>query len=109
MRHRLKVRIGEAAGQGASDTPDNNDGAPSWHAVHFSSDSADWYTPDHIIQRVMEVLGDIDLDPCADPDRTIPAATHFTPEGDGLSRGWHGRVYMNPPYGKEIARWVTKL
>ena len=29
----------------------------------------------------------------------MPAGKHFTAAEDGLSREWHGRVYMNPPYG----------
>lgn len=80
-------------------------------SVHFSSKSPEWYTPPHIIESVVEVLGEIDLDPCADDLRGIPAARHFTKEDDGLSAGnpWRGRVYMNPPYGKAIGGWVSKL
>src|SRR4030095_4997656 len=28
---------------------------------------------------------------------------------DGLTKSWHGKVYMNPPYGREIEQWVSKL
>lgn len=79
------------------------------HAVHYSSKSAEWYTPDAIVERVMEALGDIDLDPCADPDHGIPAMAHMTAADDGLARDWFGRVYMNPPYGQEIKYWARKL
>ena len=28
---------------------------------------------------------------------------------DGLSKSWNGeRVFCNPPYGKEISKWVKK-
>jgi len=27
---------------------------------------------------------------------------------DGLRHPWHGKVYMNPPYGREIGAWVEK-
>ena len=74
-----------------------------------SSTSAEWYTPPVIIDRVLAVLGRIDLDPCADPGRSIPAAAHFTVAEDGLAQAWHGRVYMNPPYGREIIHWIRKL
>jgi hypothetical protein len=54
-------------------------------------------------------MGGIDLDPCAEPDKRVPAALHYTEADDGLSQGWRGRVYMNPPYGKTIGTWVDKL
>ena len=75
----------------------------------MSSDSPEWYTPPHVIAAVVAALGAIDLDPCADPGRTVPASEHFTEEDDGLAREWHGRVYMNPPYGPAIPAWVDHL
>lgn len=68
--------------------------------IHFSSESKEWYTPFSFIEKVIEAMGGIDLDPCADPSRAVPAAEHFTKEDDGLVRDWRGRVYMNPPYGR---------
>lgn len=66
-----------------------------------------WLTPPHVLQ----VLGDFDLDPCAAPEpRPWPtAATHWTREDDGLSRGWEGRVWLNPPYGPDTATWIKRL
>lgn len=75
----------------------------------MSSDSIEWYTPRHIIDAVLLTLGAIDLDPCADPDRFVPALTHYTEEDNGLGKTWEGRVYMNPPYGRTIGSWTTKL
>lgn len=65
-----------------------------------------WLTPPHII----EALGPFDLDPCASVGRPWDtAATHYTVEDDGLSREWHGRVWLNPPYGKHAAVWLQRL
>lgn len=77
----------------------------------FSSNSDEWYTPEIIIIRVLKVLGSIDLDPCSNSleNPTIPAKGHYTDLDDGLSYPWHGKVYMNPPYGNEIASWVNHL
>lgn len=75
----------------------------------YSSDSAEWYTPQDVITRVERVLGAISLDPCANSEKTVPAKRHYTAEDDGLSQKWAGSVYMNPPYGREIAPWVEKL
>jgi hypothetical protein len=80
-------------------------------AVHFSSGSKEWYTPPNVVYRVLEVLGQIDMDPCSNggDNPNIPATVHFTKEQDGLSRKWAGRVYMNPPYGRGIDAWAEKL
>jgi phage N-6-adenine-methyltransferase len=75
----------------------------------MSSRSDEWHTPPSIIDRVRTALLDIDLDPCADAERKVPAAQHFTSEDDGLSRPWSGRVFMNPPYGDAISGWIDKL
>lgn len=86
----------------------NGDGQTS---VHFSSETEEWLTPPDLLRRVVEVLGGIDLDPCSDgePGPNVPAGHHFTQSEDGLNQAWFGRVFMNPPYGQEIADWVEKL
>jgi hypothetical protein len=68
-------------------------------------------TPDLIIERAIRTMGAIDLDPCAESalDPNVPAAAHFTLEDDGLAQDWYGRIYMNPPYGRQIGHWVAKL
>ena len=79
-------------------------------AVHYSSDSGEWYTPGHIIKAVVQAIGEIDLDPCSNAGTPIvPARTHFTYLDDGLAREWSGAVYMNPPYGRGIGEWTEKL
>ena len=71
--------------------------------------TAEWTTPPVVLTRVVQCLGGIDLDPWADGGRTVPAAQHFTASADGLGQSWHGRVYINPPYGRPIAAWIAKL
>ena len=80
-------------------------------AVHFSSETPEHYTPSVIIDAAIACMGGIDLDPCSNSKDTpnVPAAAHFTREDDGLSQEWHGCVYMNPPYGREIDDWIAKL
>ena len=79
--------------------------------VHFMSETEEWYTPKEIIDSVLEVLGEIDLDPCGNnkSQSTVPANKYFTKEEDGLTKSWDGTVYMNPPYGGEIKDWIIKL
>jgi hypothetical protein len=53
--------------------------------VHYSSETPEWYTPEHIITRVIGVMGEIDLDPCSnDKDNpNVPAKEHYTQADDG--------------------------
>jgi hypothetical protein len=39
----------------------------------------------------------------------VKAAKYFTRAEDGLKQRWQGRVFMNPPYGREIDPWIEKL
>jgi hypothetical protein len=77
----------------------------------MTSDSPEWYTPDEIIERTIQVLGDIDLDPCSNSHEVpnVPASVHYTQRDNGLSKDWQGKTYLNPPYGREIKEWVAKL
>lgn len=66
----------------------------------------EWLTP----PELLAALGPFDLDPCAPVDRPWSmAAEHFTVEDDGLSRPWHGRVWLNPPYGAQTFQWLRRL
>lgn len=80
-------------------------------AIHYSSESPEHYTPQKIIDAALWCMDEIDLDPCSNSHETpnVPAAMHYTAEDDGLAQEWRGRVYMNPPYGREIGAWVSKL
>jgi phage N-6-adenine-methyltransferase len=80
------------------------------HAVHFSSASPEWYTPPEIIAAVLDFFDQIDLDPCSNSKDApnVPAAHHLTTDDDGLHAAWWGRVYVNPPYGREIGPWVQR-
>ncbi len=68
----------------------------------------EWLTPPHIIIR----LGWFDLDPCAPCKDRRPwdtAGKHFCIHDDGLNKEWFGRVWCNPPYGRETFKWLSKL
>ncbi|BAY84608.1 C-5 cytosine-specific DNA methylase [Calothrix parasitica NIES-267] len=67
-----------------------------------------WYTPPYIVELVVQVLGEIDLDPCADDGKHISCKRHYIACDDGLTRQWEGRVFMNPPYSQPGV-WMEKL
>jgi len=77
--------------------------------VMGSSESPEWYTPPSIVERVVATMGEVDLDPSWHAESPVQAATAYTADDDGLAQRWAGRVYLNPPYGREIDAWVAKL
>ena len=74
--------------------------------VHFSSATDLHATPQDFFDRLDAEFG-FDLDVCASPENA-KCTIYFTKEDDGLSRDWTGVVWMNPPYGREIGRWLRK-
>jgi phage N-6-adenine-methyltransferase len=72
----------------------------------MSSATPEWATPQDFFDK-MNVLHGFELDVCATPENA-KCARFFTKEQDGLAQEWEGRVWMNPPYGREIGKWVRK-
>ena len=76
-------------------------------AVHFSSKSTEWATPQDFYERLNGTF-QFDLDPCATAE-TAKCENYFTEQEDGLNKNWGGhRVFMNPPYGRGIGKWIKK-
>ena len=65
-------------------------------AVHFSSARLDWKTPS-AVYNMLDAEFHFDFDPC-------PSNPGF----DGLSVDWGDCSFCNPPYGREIPKWVAK-
>jgi hypothetical protein len=78
------------------------------HDLRGADSTDEWFTP----PEVFDALGiDFDLDPAAPPSGVpwIPANRHFSKADDGLTQPWTGRVWLNPPYGRETRRWLARL
>lgn len=76
-------------------------------AAAMTSDRADWETPRDLFER-LDAFWHFDLDVAAS-DTNHLCADYYTKETDGLSHSWAGhRVWCNPPYGRDVARWVEK-
>ena len=73
----------------------------------FSSKSNEWETPQDLFNR-LDSTYNFNLDP-ASTDENAKCDNHYTIKDDGLSQPWGGyRVFCNPPYGREISKWVEK-
>lgn len=74
--------------------------------VMFSSKSDLWETPQELFDR-LNAIHHFNTDVCALPNNA-KCADFYTPEQDGLAQEWKGSCWCNPPYGREISRWVEK-
>jgi hypothetical protein len=85
---------------------------PAARAPPFGGGEYEHYSPAHFVEAVRKALGDIDLDPasCTAAQEVVRAKDFFSAETDGLAQEWHGRVFLNPPYHRDlIPRFVAKL
>ena len=74
--------------------------------VLYSSQKVEWENPQPIF-AFMDKIYHFNLDVCALPENTKCAA-YYTPTQDSLKQNWQGNCWMNPPYGRDIAKWMKK-
>lgn len=73
----------------------------------FSSETNEWATPQAFFDGLDKEFH-FTLDPCS-TDSNAKCELHYTIDNDGLTQDWGGqRVFCNPPYGREISKWVKK-
>ena len=75
-------------------------------AVHFSSKSDEWSTPQDLFDD-LDAVFHFDLDACASRENA-KCRRFFTRKDDALAQEWKGVVWMNPPYGRQIGHFVKK-
>ena len=87
----------------------------SYHEIASSSASAEWATPQWIVDQLAAEFGAFDLDPCATADNAKAPGCSIRQPDDGLSLPWKAdRVWLNPPYGRtdaygrDIGAWMRK-
>ena len=72
----------------------------------IGSDKCEWETPQCLFEELNAIHG-FTLDVCALPENA-KCERYFTPEQNGLAQKWDGVCWMNPPYGREIGKWIRK-
>jgi len=80
--------------------------------------TTEWATPQVTFDALWDEFGPFDLDPCGQKETHYTAWRIYQNGGrcldgstmllDGLSQPWSGRVFLNPPYGREMAKWIEK-
>ncbi|WP_229688814.1 phage N-6-adenine-methyltransferase [Puia dinghuensis] len=79
-------------------------GMGSHQSAHMETDI--WLTD----PKIIHANGVFDLDPCAPAHRPWDMAkVHYCLPQNGLLLPWFGRVWLNPPYGNLIGRWMAKM
>jgi phage N-6-adenine-methyltransferase len=74
--------------------------------VHFSSNTDLWATP-WLLFRTLDSEFHFELDVCALPENA-KCKRFYSPDDDGLRQPWKGVCWLNPPYGRQIGRWIQK-
>ena len=72
----------------------------------YSSQTDMWETPQDLFDDLDREFH-FDLDVCAIPENA-KCKKFYTPEQDGLRQPWDGTCWCNPPYGREIGKWVRR-
>lgn len=77
------------------------------HSVHFSSVKMDWRTPRGVFDALHAEFY-FTVDGCSTDENAL-LERHWTEADEPLLRSWAGeRVFINPPYGRQIVRWMEK-
>jgi phage N-6-adenine-methyltransferase len=74
------------------------------NSIHFSSKTDLWPTPQWLFD-LLDAEFHFELDVCATATNA-KCAVYYSPEVDSLKQTWQGICWMNPPYGRDIGRWV---
>jgi phage N-6-adenine-methyltransferase len=91
----------------ASDNPAVLGGMQAKNNGRYNGNGREWQTPPEVFDPLNAEFA-FTLDPCA-TTRNTKCARYFTEADNGLHQSWaNERVFMNPPYGREIYAWTRK-
>jgi len=72
----------------------------------FTSNTDEWTTPQWLFDQLNMEFG-FTLDVCANQENT-KCKLYFDKKTNGLLQQWSGTCWMNPPYGRQINKWIKK-
>lgn len=76
------------------------------NSVMYSSATDEWSTPQDFFDK-LNAEYEFETDVCATAENA-KCARYYDKEQDGLAQEWRGKCWMNPPYGREIGKWMRK-
>ena len=69
--------------------------------------TVEWETPQWLFDQLNAEFG-FTVDVCATPENA-KCERYYTVHDDGLTQDWSNEiVYCNPPYGREMSKWIQK-
>lgn len=91
----------------ASDNPAVLGGVRAKNNGRYNGNGREWRTPPELFAELHAEFR-FTLDPCATDDNAL-CLRYFTEVENGLEQNWGTeRVFMNPPYGREVYAWTHK-
>ena len=72
----------------------------------FESAKTDWETPDDVFIPLDKEFG-FSLDVAASAQNT-KCSSFLSEEDNALEKQWSGTCWCNPPYGRDLQKWVRK-
>ncbi len=74
----------------------------------FKSQSIEYSTPPQVLFNVMNDLYTFEVDVCASITNK-KCSSFFTKEDDSLTKEWIGNCWMNPPFNRQLGKFVLKM
>jgi site-specific DNA-methyltransferase (adenine-specific) len=91
----------------STDNPSVLSAAATRNNGRYNGNGRTWATPPEVFDPLDREFR-FTLDPCASIE-SAKCGRFFTEADDGLTQDWGSeRVFMNPPYGREIYAWTAK-
>lgn len=72
-----------------------------------SHQSVEWFTPRYIFDRY-DGEYHFTTDPCTHSSNPLGCKVFYTKKDNGLEQPWQGNVWINPPYGNDLDKWIEK-
>ena len=73
----------------------------------LTSKKQNWETPPEVFEPLNKEFN-FTLDPCAEK-HTAKCEKYYTVNENGLFQDWQGEtVFVNPPYGRHLTKWIAK-
>lgn len=76
------------------------------NSIVYSSRFDEWTTPKELF-RSLDSVYNFETDLCATHENAL-CSRYYTKEQDGLAQEWTGVCWMNPPYGRQVGKWMRK-